>query len=72
MGLLAHGKEAHCFFHRHQLEPDVYTGTTFVDMYAKCGRLRYTQKVFDMLELSNITTWKMELVRCRARERRIV
>ena len=42
---------------RHQLEPDVYTGTAFVDMYAKCGRLEYAQKVFDTLELRNITIW---------------
>jgi pentatricopeptide repeat protein len=57
LGLLAHGMEAHCFFLRNQLEPDVYTGTAFVDMYAKCGRLGYAQKVFDTLELRNITTW---------------
>lgn len=57
LGLLAHGMEAHCFFLRHRLEPDVYTGTAFVDMYAKCGRLEYAQKVFDTLELRNITTW---------------
>ncbi|CAD6271027.1 unnamed protein product [Miscanthus lutarioriparius] len=57
LGLLAHGMEAHCFFLRHQLEPDVYTGTAFVDMYAKCGCLEYAQKVFDTLELRNITTW---------------
>ncbi|TVT97179.1 hypothetical protein EJB05_57551, partial [Eragrostis curvula] len=56
-GLLAHGMEVHSFFLRHQLEPDVYTGTAFVDMYAKCGRLDYAQKVFDALELRNLTTW---------------
>ncbi|KAF8716433.1 hypothetical protein HU200_026311 [Digitaria exilis] len=57
LGQLAQGMEAHCFFLRHQLEPDVYTGTAFVDMYAKCGRLDYAQKVFDALELRNLTTW---------------
>lgn len=57
LGLLAHGMEAHGFFLRNQLEPDVYTGTAFVDMYAKCGHLEYAQKVFDTLELRNITTW---------------
>jgi len=28
LGLLAHGMEAHCFFLRHQLKPDVYNETT--------------------------------------------
>ena len=28
LGLPAHGMEAHCFFLRHQLEPDVYNDTT--------------------------------------------
>ncbi|KAL6609464.1 hypothetical protein ACP70R_039433 [Stipagrostis hirtigluma subsp. patula] len=56
-GLLGHGMEAHCFFLRHQLEQDVYTGTALVDMYAKCGRLDCAQRVFDALELRNLTTW---------------
>ncbi|CAL4895129.1 unnamed protein product [Urochloa decumbens] len=57
LGQLAHGMEAHGFFLRHRLEPDVYTGTAFVDMYAKCGRLDCAQKVFNALDLRNMTTW---------------
>ncbi|KQK04630.1 hypothetical protein BRADI_2g14770v3 [Brachypodium distachyon] len=49
--------EVHCFFLSHCLEPDAYTGTALVDMYAKCVRLDCTWRVFDALERMNLATW---------------
>ncbi|RWW70597.1 hypothetical protein BHE74_00021733 [Ensete ventricosum] len=39
------------------LEEDVYVGTSVVDMYCKCGRVRMAKKAFDRMKEKNILSW---------------
>lgn len=39
------------------LEPDVFIGSTLVDMYARCGLLGTAQAVFDKLLVRNVVSW---------------
>ncbi|KAJ4768559.1 hypothetical protein LUZ62_078934 [Rhynchospora pubera] len=57
LGLLRYGKEIHGYVVRHGFMGNVYIGTSLVDMYAKCGNLTSSQKVFDCMENKNVHTW---------------
>lgn len=40
-----------CFFY-------VFVGNSIVDMFAKCGAIRYTRKMFnEILEKQNVISW---------------
>ncbi|KAJ3679836.1 hypothetical protein LUZ60_016114 [Juncus effusus] len=57
--ILAKGKEIHGFAIRHDLNNDVAVGSALVDMYAKCGCLNMSQKVFDEMPKRNVVTWNV-------------
>uniref|UniRef100_A0A1D1Z4J2 Pentatricopeptide repeat-containing protein At1g20230 n=1 Tax=Anthurium amnicola TaxID=1678845 RepID=A0A1D1Z4J2_9ARAE len=58
---LMHGKSCHGFSVRSRISDDVYVGTSVVDMYAKCGRLRDARCVFDAMPCRNIVSWNAML-----------
>ncbi|KAF8032464.1 hypothetical protein BT93_D1393 [Corymbia citriodora subsp. variegata] len=57
LGLLPHGKEIHNYVIRHDLDCDVYVGTSIVDMYAKRDCLDIARAVFNNLKSKNIFAW---------------
>lgn len=39
------------------LEEDVFVGTSVVDMYCKCGRVRMARRAFDRMKEKNVKSW---------------
>ncbi|MQL98683.1 hypothetical protein Taro_031397 [Colocasia esculenta] len=56
---LAKGREIHAYAIRHLLASDVAVGSALVDMYAKCGCLSMSRKVFDQMIKRNVITWNV-------------
>lgn len=52
------GKAIHCFMiRRSSLSSDVYSESTLIGMYAKCGNLESAMNVFERMEEKNIVSW---------------
>ncbi|CAF2070261.1 unnamed protein product [Brassica oleracea var. botrytis] len=52
------GKAIHCFMiKRCSLASDVYSESTLIGMYAKCGNLESAMNVFERMEEKNIVSW---------------
>ncbi|KAL8490926.1 hypothetical protein ACS0TY_022800 [Phlomoides rotata] len=54
---LEHGMEVHACATRACLVSDVVIGSALVDMYAKCGRIEYASKFFELMPLRNVYSW---------------
>ncbi|RWR95072.1 pentatricopeptide repeat-containing protein, chloroplastic isoform X1 [Cinnamomum micranthum f. kanehirae] len=59
LAALAKGKEIHAYAVRHELALDVAVGSALVDMYAKCGCLMLSRRVFDLMPKRNLITWNV-------------
>lgn len=51
------GKAIHGFMIKHSLASDVYSESTLIDMYAKCGNLNSAMNVFETMKEKNIVSW---------------
>ncbi|XP_024005915.1 pentatricopeptide repeat-containing protein At4g21300 isoform X2 [Eutrema salsugineum] len=51
------GKAIHCFMLKHLVGSDVYSESTLIGMYAKCGNLRSAINVFETMKEKNIVSW---------------
>ncbi|ERN20209.1 hypothetical protein AMTR_s00066p00131520 [Amborella trichopoda] len=51
------GKHLHARILRSGLEIDVFTGSSLIDMYAKCGSLEAAKQLFDRLLEQNAVSW---------------
>ncbi|XP_061344091.1 putative pentatricopeptide repeat-containing protein At5g09950 [Gastrolobium bilobum] len=54
---LERGMEVHACAIRACLESDVVVGSALVDMYAKCGRIDYASRFFELMPVRNIYSW---------------
>lgn len=54
---LERGMEVHACALRGCVESDVVVGSALVDMYAKCGRIDYALRFFDMMPKRNVYSW---------------
>ncbi|KAF3658161.1 putative pentatricopeptide repeat-containing protein [Capsicum annuum] len=54
---LEHGMEVHACAIRACLESDIVVGSALIDMYAKCGRIDYASRFFDVMPVRNIYSW---------------
>ncbi|XP_072986635.1 pentatricopeptide repeat-containing protein At1g20230-like [Typha latifolia] len=54
---LMHGRSVHCFSLRKGFLCDVYVGSALLDMYAKCGRIKDAQTIFDAMPSRNVVSW---------------
>ncbi|KAL2316540.1 hypothetical protein Fmac_030416 [Flemingia macrophylla] len=54
---LEHGMEVHACAIRACLESEVVVGSALVDMYAKCGKIDYASRFFELMPLRNIYSW---------------
>ncbi|KFK34979.1 hypothetical protein AALP_AA5G218700 [Arabis alpina] len=59
LSALAKGKEIHAYAIKNNLATDVAVGSALVDMYAKCGCLHMSRKVFDQIPMKNVITWNV-------------
>ncbi|CAK9144571.1 unnamed protein product [Ilex paraguariensis] len=59
LAALAKGREIHAYAIRNALESDVAVGSALVDMYAKCGCLNLSRRVFDGMPSKNVITWNV-------------
>ncbi|CAI8587159.1 unnamed protein product [Vicia faba] len=54
---LERGMEVHACAVRACLEADVVVGSALVDMYAKCGKIDYASRFFELMPIRNIYSW---------------
>ncbi|KAI3473251.1 hypothetical protein Pfo_030543 [Paulownia fortunei] len=54
---LEHGMEVHACATRACLVSDVVIGSALVDMYAKCGRIDYASRFFELMPVRNVYSW---------------
>ncbi|KAJ4702720.1 Pentatricopeptide repeat-containing protein [Melia azedarach] len=59
LSALSKGKEIHAYSIRNMLATDVAVGSALVDMYAKCGYLNLSRRVFDQMPVRNVITWNV-------------
>nr|XP_023879619.1 pentatricopeptide repeat-containing protein At4g35130, chloroplastic-like [Quercus suber]POE76647.1 pentatricopeptide repeat-containing protein, chloroplastic [Quercus suber] len=51
------GKEIHCQVLKCGFELDVMVQTSIIDMYGKCGRMDYAERLFDRISPRNVVAW---------------
>ncbi|XP_059640886.1 pentatricopeptide repeat-containing protein At1g18485 [Cornus florida] len=51
------GKETHCFALKACLTDDIFVGCAIIDMYAKCGSIEQSQRIFDWLKEKDEASW---------------
>ncbi|CAN0917303.1 Pentatricopeptide repeat-containing protein At4g18520, chloroplastic [Linum grandiflorum] len=54
---LKFGRQLHGSIVKKMWEQDVFTGSSLVDMYAKCGKILDARKVFNIMRRKNMVTW---------------
>ncbi|KAK7320251.1 hypothetical protein VNO77_29563 [Canavalia gladiata] len=54
---LEQGMEVHACSIRACLDSDVVVGSALVDMYAKCGKIDYASRFFELMPVRNIYSW---------------
>ncbi|KAL1344193.1 hypothetical protein HN51_018063 [Arachis hypogaea] len=57
LGDLRIGETLHGYVLRNDVELEEFTGTALIDMYTKCGRLDYAEKVFHSINDPCLATW---------------
>ncbi|VFQ95558.1 unnamed protein product [Cuscuta campestris] len=55
--VLAQGKEIHCYALKNGILPNVSVATSLIMMYARCGLLEYSLRVFQGMEKRNVVAW---------------
>lgn len=56
---LGKGKEIHAYAIKQKLATVVAVGSALVDMYAKCGCLNLSRRLFDQMPVKNVITWNV-------------
>ena len=59
---LEHGKQVHEDVIRYGVHSDIFMGSAFVDMYAKCGNIMDANKAFDKMPRGNNVSWNAIIV----------
>ncbi|XP_066398127.1 pentatricopeptide repeat-containing protein At5g48910-like [Miscanthus floridulus] len=62
MGALAVGAEVHQFVESNGIELDVKLGTALIDMYAKCGDIDNSVRVFHSMPVKDVLTWSSMII----------
>ncbi|XVE68745.1 hypothetical protein DITRI_Ditri09bG0094200 [Diplodiscus trichospermus] len=58
------GKSVHAFIVKQEWDLNVKIGTALVDMYAKCGSLKFACIVFKLMQQRNVMTWTALICGC--------
>ncbi|GMH31580.1 hypothetical protein Nepgr_033424 [Nepenthes gracilis] len=51
------GRETHCFALKAQLTDDPFVASSIIDMYAKCGCIERSRRVFDSMKQRDVASW---------------
>ncbi|XP_072999066.1 pentatricopeptide repeat-containing protein DOT4, chloroplastic [Typha latifolia] len=51
------GREVHLWAIKNKYEDQSFVGSALLDMYAKCGRIEESRRVFDLMEDKNLVTY---------------
>ncbi|XP_051214156.1 pentatricopeptide repeat-containing protein At3g62890-like [Lolium perenne] len=62
VGALAIGAEVHQFVDNNNVEVDVKLGTALVDMYAKCGDIESSLRVFRAMPVKDVLAWSSMVI----------
>ncbi|CAL5204674.1 unnamed protein product [Lathyrus oleraceus] len=57
LGYLRIGETLHSYILRNNVRVEDFTATALIDMYSKCGRLDYAEKVFYSIKVPCLATW---------------
>ncbi|KHN22322.1 Pentatricopeptide repeat-containing protein [Glycine soja] len=57
LGYLRIGETLHGYILRNNVKVEDFTGTALIDMYTKCGRLDYAEKIFYSINDPCLVTW---------------
>ncbi|XP_010257435.2 PREDICTED: pentatricopeptide repeat-containing protein At5g59600-like [Nelumbo nucifera] len=57
IGSLHRGKQVHCLIIRLGLSINIFVSTALIDMYSKCGSVKYAWNVFDQFATKNVASW---------------
>ncbi|CAK9866876.1 unnamed protein product [Sphagnum jensenii] len=72
---LEEGRQIHAQLIQTGCEPDVFVGTSLVDMYAKCGRMDDAERVFNNMPSRAVVSWNAMIlghVRCAQGQKALV
>nr|XP_010918960.2 pentatricopeptide repeat-containing protein At3g24000, mitochondrial-like [Elaeis guineensis] len=64
------GKELHSYVIKKGIQINVFVGGSLIDMYRKCGKFEYAERLFLVLENKNATVWN-EMIAAYANEDRM-
>ncbi|XP_010052946.3 pentatricopeptide repeat-containing protein At1g74630 [Eucalyptus grandis] len=62
IGALGMGKMIHEYIKRTRIEVDMKLGTSLVDMYAKCGDIDNSLRVFNQMDRRDVLTWSSAIL----------
>ncbi|XP_043692100.1 putative pentatricopeptide repeat-containing protein At5g52630 [Telopea speciosissima] len=51
------GQSIHSLVVKMGFDSDVFVGSSMVDMYAKCGEIKYARRMFDEMPEKNVVSW---------------
>eukprot|EP01018_Ginkgo_biloba_P014303 Gb_06899 [translate_table: standard] len=57
LGDLQQGKQMHTYIIRGGFESNVFLRTALIDMYAKCGNIKFARELFDTMRERNVVSW---------------
>lgn len=57
MAGLRQGKEIHLWALKNRLEDQTFVASALIDMYAKCGTIKDSRRLFDLMSDKNLVTW---------------
>ncbi|KAI5348077.1 hypothetical protein L3X38_000964 [Prunus dulcis] len=58
------GKEIHGYAIRHGFDADVFVGSSLIDMYANCNRIKDSLRVFNLLPKRDAISWNSIIAGC--------
>ncbi|XP_024023403.1 pentatricopeptide repeat-containing protein At3g09040, mitochondrial [Morus notabilis] len=61
LGILDNGLLIHAHAVKQGLDSNFYVGSSLINMYAKCGKMDDSKKVFDAVDVKNIVLWNSML-----------
>lgn len=60
--VLDYGKKVYEYIVENEFQKDVIICNILIDMYVKCGQLKYVYEVFDRLKLKDVVIWNVMIV----------
>ncbi|KAM7273377.1 hypothetical protein ACFE04_028041 [Oxalis oulophora] len=56
-GFVQSGREVHGLIYRMGLDVNFFVASALIDMYSKCGSIKFARNVFDSIPIKNVASW---------------